>query len=76
MRWEGWFPPKPPPERVSLTLELLAMARSRAILAVGESKADAIARVLEGPSPLWPASLLPSEGTLLICDERAVGVTP
>ncbi len=68
--------PKPPPERVSLTLELLSMARSRVILAVGESKADAIARVLEGPSPLWPASLLPGEGTTVICDERAVGVTP
>lgn len=38
--------PKPPPERVSLTMPALGRARSVWLVASGESKADAVARAL------------------------------
>ena len=40
--------PKPPPDRVSLTLEALRAARSCVLLASGAAKAPALARVLAG----------------------------
>lgn len=49
--------PKPPPERMSLTHALLSTASTHVLYAVGESKRDAIARVLREDSEL-PASTL------------------
>ena len=63
--------PKPPPDRVTLSLEVLRAARSSAILAVGEGKAAPAAAALRGPNPEVPASLL-VDGTLeLILDADA-----
>lgn len=42
--------PKPPPERVSLTLPSLCSARQVWLLAAGEGKADAVSRALSGAS--------------------------
>ena len=65
--------PKPPPDRVTLTIDMLRAARSRIVLAVGESKAWAAAAALAGPDPGVPASLL-AEGSLeLILDQPAAG---
>jgi 6-phosphogluconolactonase len=43
--------PKPPPDRVSLTLVALRSARRALVLATGREKADAVRRALEGAVP-------------------------
>ena len=62
---------KPPPERITLSLDVLRAARRALILAQGPGKADAVARVLAGPDPAVPASLLVPERTELVVDEAA-----
>jgi 6-phosphogluconolactonase len=68
--------PKPPPDRVTLTLDLLSAARGAAILAVGEAKARPAASVLEGPSSRVPASLLAAGPLELILDRAAARRLP
>ena len=63
--------PKPPPDRVTLSLDVLRSARSSAILAVGEEKAAPAAAALRGPSPDVPASLLVEGPLELILDAEA-----
>ena len=59
---------KPPPRRITLTLPVFERAVSILILAPGESKAPAIAAVLRGPDPHYPASLLPADRTTILTD--------
>jgi 6-phosphogluconolactonase len=65
--------PKPPPERVSFTLELAHAARHAILLVAGGAKADALGAVLDGPDPHVPASLLRFGNLEVIADRAAVG---
>jgi 6-phosphogluconolactonase len=64
--------PKPPPDRVSLTLETLNRAGRIVLLCPGAGKRDALARVLAGPDRATPASLLTAERRLVLTDTAAL----
>lgn len=68
--------PKPPPERLTLTLEVLRGARSCVLLATGVGKADAIAAMLGEPDRHVPASLLRRERLSVIVDDAAAPPPP
>lgn len=63
--------PKPPPERITLSLGVLRAARSCILLATGASKADAVSAMLAEPSRSVPASLLRRERLTVIVDDAA-----
>jgi 6-phosphogluconolactonase len=63
--------PKPPPERITLSLAVLRAARSCLLLATGAGKADAINAMLGEPSRHVPASLLRRERLSVIVDDAA-----
>jgi 6-phosphogluconolactonase len=62
--------PKPPPERISLTLPALQAARQTWLLAGGSGKADAVSRALDGEA-LPCASVHGTERTLWLLDTAA-----
>jgi len=64
--------PKPPPERISLSLPTLNNARRLILLVTGEDKADALAAALSEPTPSTPASLLRREALDVIADAAAL----
>ena len=66
-----WDSPKPPPERITLSLAMLRAARCCLLLATGASKADAISAMLAEPSRQVPASLLRRERLTVIVDDAA-----
>jgi len=63
--------PKPPPERITLSLAVLRVARRCLLLATGAGKADAIAAALAEPTHHVPASLLVRERLTVIVDDAA-----
>jgi len=65
--------PKPPPERISLSLPVLRAARRCLLLATGASKADAVNAMLAEPSRHVPASLLRRDRLTVILDDDAAG---
>ncbi len=68
--------PKPPPERITLSLAVLRAARECVLLATGASKADAVAAMLGEPSRHVPASLLRRERLTVIADDAAAPAGP
>jgi len=68
--------PKPPPERITLSLAVLRAARSCLLLATGASKADAVAAMLTERSRHVPASLLQLERLTVIVDDAAAPAGP
>jgi len=65
--------PKPPPERVTLTLGKLNESRTILLLVTGAEKAPMLARVIAGPDPAVPASLLARDRLEIIADAAALG---
>ena len=68
--------PKPPPERITLTLPVLRAARGCLLVATGASKADALAAMLGEPTASVPASLLRRERLTVITDDAAAPPPP
>jgi len=68
--------PKPPPERITLSLSVLRAARGCTLLATGASKADAVSAMLGEPSRHVPASLLRRERLTVILDDAAAPARP
>lgn len=77
LRITGWATvgvhdsPKPPPERISLSLACLNAARARVLHTAGEGKREAAGRVLGPPDPGTPASLLERANMEFVLDRAA-----
>jgi 6-phosphogluconolactonase len=63
--------PKPPPERITLSLAVLRAARGCLLIATGAGKADAVSAMLGEPTRHVPASLLRRERLTVIVDDAA-----
>jgi 6-phosphogluconolactonase len=63
--------PKPPPERITLSLAVLRAARRCLLPATGAGKRDAIQGALGSATPHVPASLLRKERLMLVVDDAA-----
>jgi len=63
--------PKPPPERITLSLAVLRAARRCLLIATGAEKRAAIAAMLGEPTNTVPASLLRRERLAVIVDDEA-----
>ena len=73
--------PKPPPERISLTMPVLNAARNVCIVAGGKGKAEVVQRAIEVqalPGALPAQMVRPTEGALtwLLDTDSAAGLTP
>ncbi|WP_062518196.1 6-phosphogluconolactonase [Demequina gelatinilytica] len=64
--------PKPPPTRVSLTLECIRRAKRVWVVAAGAAKAEVTARALHGDLELPAAAVRGTEETLWLVDAEAV----
>jgi 6-phosphogluconolactonase len=64
--------PKPPSDRVTLTLGKLNAAGRIVVLVTGAEKAPVLARVLRGPDPALPASLLARDALEVVADAAAL----
>lgn len=66
--------PKPPPERITLTLSALNSGAQLVLLVTGAGKAEALERVLDDePSRHTPSSLLAREKLVILADGPALG---
>ena len=68
--------PKPPAERISLTLATINRARSVWLWVNGEEKADAVARALAGDDRVPAAHVAGIESTIWFLDEGAAALLP
>lgn len=68
--------PKPPPERITLSLPVLRAARSCVLIATGAAKSDAMSAAVAEPTRHVPASLLRRERLTVIADDAAAPPAP
>jgi 6-phosphogluconolactonase len=66
--------PKPPPERITLSMAVLRAARRCLLVATGAEKAPALRAMLAEPSRDVPASLLARERLTVLVDDAAAPV--
>lgn len=69
--------PKPPPQRITLTLPVINNSRKCVFVSTGENKAEVLKKILEGnePNPLPAALVKPSDGELVwILDKGAASL--
>lgn len=74
-RWVSYIAdsPKPPPERITMTLPVLNNAKICVFVATGESKAQVIREILEDKKP-YPAGLVqPHSGKLIWLMDKEAG---
>jgi 6-phosphogluconolactonase len=64
--------PKPPPDRITLSLEKFNAARRILLVVTGAEKAPMLARVLKGADPAVPASLLDRDALEIVADAAAL----
>jgi 6-phosphogluconolactonase len=64
--------PKPPPDRVTLTFAKLNAAHRILLAVTGAAKAPLLARVIAGPDPAVPASLLARDRLEIVADAAAL----
>jgi len=64
--------PKPPSDRITLTLPKINESRRIVLLATGAEKAPMLERVIAGPDPAVPASLLERERLEIVTDTAAL----
>jgi 6-phosphogluconolactonase len=64
--------PKPPPERITMTLPTLNASRRLILIVSGSEKADALAQVLAGPDRGTPASLLDRDKLDVVADAASL----
>jgi 6-phosphogluconolactonase len=64
--------PKPPPDRVTLTFPMLNASHRILLVVTGAAKAPLLARVIAGPDPDVPASLLHRARLEIIADAAAL----
>jgi len=63
--------PKPPASRISFTMKFINEAREVWIVAAGESKAEAVAKIIEGDLSIPASFVSGQERTRLIVDQAA-----
>lgn len=63
--------PKPPSQRISFTMKLINQSREVWIVASGESKADAVAKIIEGDLSIPASYVSAQERTRLIVDQAS-----
>jgi 6-phosphogluconolactonase len=63
--------PKPPASRISFTMKFINESREVWIVAAGESKADAVAKIIEGDLSVPASYVSAQERTRLIVDQAA-----
>jgi len=64
--------PKPPSERITLSMEVFNAARRILLVVTGADKAPMLARVLERADPAVPASLLERDVLEIVADAAAL----
>lgn len=65
--------PKPPPERVTLTLPVLKKAKSVAFVVTGDGKRDAVYEIMKNEECKLPARLVEADDLTWFLDEAAYG---